>query len=393
MRVLQLGKFYPIRGGVEKVMWDLTRGLDGRGVRTDMLCARLPRDPVDYSDREMVLPSGDSFFPEGTVILGMGSSSRIVCVPAVKKVAATMISPAMVKTLRKMLRRASSEGDPYDVIHVHHPDPMAALALRLSGWKGKVVLHYHSDILKQKGLMKLYRPLQDWLLQRADIIVGTSPVYIAESPYLARYQDKTACLPIGIEPLVADGRIVSSIRSRYPGKKIVWSLGRMVGYKGYEYLVGALKYLPEEYVLVLGGDGPLMPDLARQAEEDGVAGRIDFVGRVSKEDCAAYYGACDVFALSSIWRTEAFAIVQIEAMSLGKPVVSTRIPGSGVSWVNQDGVSGRTVPVCDSKALAEAIEQVVSDAARFSKGAAGRFEECFTFGKMVSGCISIYENL
>jgi len=393
MRVLQLGKFYPIRGGVEKVMWDLTRGLGDRGIRVDMLCAKLPSDPVDYTDKAMAIPFAGPEFPEGTMTLKLGKNARVICVPALRKVAATMISPAMIRALRAMVRVASKEGQPYDIVHVHHPDPMAALALRLSGWKGKVVLHYHSDILKQKGLMKLYKPLQEWLLRRADLIVGTTPVYVTESPYLALYQKKITYLPIGVEPLRCDETAALKIRSKYPGKKIVWSLGRLVGYKGYEYLVGAVKYLPQDYVLVIGGEGPLLGDLEKKALSDKVSDRVHFIGRVSPQDCSALYGACDVFALSSIWRTEAFGIVQIEAMSLGKPVVSTRIPGSGVSWVNRDGVSGRTVPTCDSKALADAIVEVAEHYDAFSEGARKRFEDKFTFGKMIDGCISIYEKL
>ena len=91
-----------------------------------------------------------------------------ICLKAWKKVAATMICPAMIGWMRSHCRE-------YDIVHVHHPDPMACLALRLSGFKGRVVLHWHSDILKQKGLLKLYLPLQRWLIRRADRIVGTTP--------------------------------------------------------------------------------------------------------------------------------------------------------------------------------------------------------------------------
>lgn len=377
MKVLQLGKFYPIRGGVEKVMWDLTKGLGASGVKADMLCAVLGSDN----------PSG------GVMELEIGPGARAVCVPAWCKLAATMISPAMCRMLRRMIRRAAESGEPYDIVHVHHPDPMAALALMLSGWKGRVVLHYHSDILRQKGLMKLYLPLQNWLLRRADIIVGTSPVYVAESPFLKRFRDKTTYLPIGVEPLMADSAAVSEIRSRHAGKKIIWSLGRLVGYKGFGYLVGAVKYLPEDYVLVIGGEGPLLQELEDRAAMDGVSDRVEFVGRLDDEERAAWFAACDVFALSSIWRTEAFAIVQVEAMSLGKPVVSTRIPGSGVGWVNEDGRSGITVPVCDSEALAGAIMEVCGSREKYGSGAAARYAEMFTFGKMISGCMAMYEDM
>lgn len=94
-----------------------------------------------------------------------------------------MLSPAMIFRLRKINKE-------YDIIHIHHPDPMACLALFLSGYKGPVVLHWHSDILKQKMLLKLYSPLQNWLLRRAKVIVGTTPVYVQESPFWKTYSAK-----------------------------------------------------------------------------------------------------------------------------------------------------------------------------------------------------------
>ena len=128
MKVLQLGKFYPIRGGVEKVMWDLTRGLSERGITCDMLCATLKSDPVDPPDQARCTVT-----PEGKVIR-FNDSGRVICVPALAKKAATMLSPAMIR----WMRRHAAE---YDLIHIHHPDPMAALALRLSGYRGRVILH------------------------------------------------------------------------------------------------------------------------------------------------------------------------------------------------------------------------------------------------------------
>lgn len=149
----------------------------------------------------------------------------------------------------------------YDIIHVHHPDPMACIALFLSGYKGKVVLHWHSDIQKQKVLLKFYQPLQEWLLKRADLILGTSPVYLAESPCLQSVQGKTRCLPIGVEPMRPQAERVAAIREKYPCKKIVFSLGRLVAYKGYEYLIEAARFLDDDYVLLIGGTGPLKAEL------------------------------------------------------------------------------------------------------------------------------------
>ena len=377
MRILQLGKFYPIRGGVEKVMWDLTRGLSERGVECDMLCASLPSGGTDPQDAFMEQPDGSlRFNPRG----------RVFRVKALAKKAATMISPDMIGWLRR------HKAD-YDIIHVHHPDPMAALALRLSGFRGKVVLHWHSDIVSQKFLLLLYRPLQDWLVGRADIIVGTSPAYIASSPWLKDVQQKCTSVPIGIKPMDFDKTASEAVRGRFPGKVILLSVGRLVPYKGYPVLIRAMKHLPGRYQLVIVGSGPLRNELEELMDSENLRDRICIEGYLSERDLSACYGACDIFVLSSIMKTEAFGIVQIEAMSCGKPVVATEIPGSGVSWVNEDGVSGRNVPPGDPALLAGAIEDVAAKYREFSEGARSRFEAMFREEKMINSILKIYETL
>lgn len=370
MKVLQLGKFYPIQGGVEKVMFDLLDGLSNKGILCDMLCAN-----ADVG--------------EPTRIIRHNKFSEIICTKTQCKKFATMVSLQMITLLRKI----SSD---YDIIHIHHPDPMAALALFLSGYKGKVVLHWHSDILKQKFLLKFFMPLQNWLIRRADLIVGTTPVYVAQSPHLKKAQNKCTYLPIGIEPIAYDENKVLLLKDKFKGKKIIFSLGRLVDYKGYKYLVDAAKYLPDNYVVLIGGSGPLKSALQKQIEHDDLRGKVILLGRISDEELPTYYGACDLYCLPSIMKTEAFAIVQIEAMSCGKPIVATKIPESGVSWVNADGESGLNVPVKDSKALASAIERILNDRnlyLQLAKGAKERFNHLFLKEKMVDECIGKYESL
>ncbi len=177
----------------------------------------------------------------------------------------------------------------------------------------------------------------------------------------------------------------------------MFSLGRLVGYKGYRYLVEAAKYLPDEYEIVIGGKGPLHDELQAAADEvnamEGCAS-VRLIGFVSDEELPGWFHRCKLFVLSSIWRTEAFAIVQVEAMSCGKPVVATKIPGSGVSWVNEDGYSGINVPVENARALADAILKICSDDevyAGFCGRARRRYEDCFTYDRMIEGCLELYE--
>lgn len=381
MKVLQLGKFYPIRGGVEKVMWDLTRGLSERGVDCTMLCATLRDDPVDAPDQGRCRET-----PEGREIR-FNDHGRVVCVPALAKKAATMLSPAMVR----WMRRHASE---YDLVHIHHPDPMAALALWLSGYKGLVILHWHSDILSQKFLLALYRPLQTWLLGRANRILGTTPIYVRESPDLRDVQGKIGYVPIGIEPVIFEENAVRELRNRYKGRKIVVSLGRLVPYKGYSTLIDAAALLDADYQVLIGGMGPLRESLQAQIDALGIQDRVQLLGYVPDEGVPVLYGACDVFVLSSVMKTEAFGIVQIEAMSCGRPVVATRIPGSGTAWVNEHSVSGLNVRPGDADALADAIRQICADEEtyrHYSEGARRRFETLFTFDKMINSVLKEYE--
>ena len=363
MKVLQLGKFYPIFGGVEKVMYDLTTGLG-----CDMLCA-----------------SADKRREFNTVSLDGGGC--ILVAPTLFKAAGTMIAPKMVSWLKRHAKE-------YDLIDIHHPDPMAGLALRLSRFKGKVILHWHSDIIGKGVFRFLYKPIQNWLVRRADKIVGTTPVYISESPDLKDVQDKTTFVPIGIEPLHPEGESVEKIRQEFIGKKLVFSLGRLIPYKGYEHLIRAASYLPDDYSVVIGGSGPLRDRLQDEIDRLGLSGKVALAGYMEDKDLPAWFAAADVFVLPSVTKNEAFGIVQIEAMSVGTPVVATKIPGSGVSWVNEDGVSGLNVETRNPKALANAVVAITKDEITrkaFSDGAKQRYECLFGKDMMINKITELYE--
>ena len=368
MRILQLGKFYPITGGVEKVMFDIVEGMSEReDMHCDMLCAS-----KDWYGK--------------TVQINL---ANIICTPTWVKAFATMISPEMVIRLRRIKKN-------YEIIQIHHPDPMAALALWLSGYKRKVILHWHADILKQKLALRFYKPLLDWLIRRADIIVGTTPKYLEASPFLQDKSLKKVCIPIGIDAVSYDIEKVKLLRSKHEGKKIIFSLGRLVEYKGYEYLVDAARYLPDDYVVLIGGSGPLKGSLTGLIMQNALQEKVRLLGRISDEDLPTYYAACDVYVMSSIWKTEAFGIVQIEAMSCGKPVVATKIPGSGVDWVNEDGVSGINVEPMNGKAIANAVIHILSDKERyaeFSKGSKERYEKLFRKEAMINSFSDLYKSL
>ena len=369
MKILQLGKFYPIRGGVEKVMYDITLGLSERGIRCDMLCASTEDHPQED--------------------IKLNEYATVFVIKTSLKVAATMLAPAMITRLRKIAHQ-------YDIIHIHHPDPMATLVLYLAGYKGKVLLHWHSDILKQKTLLKLYKPLQNWLINRANLIVGTTPVYVEQSEFLKNQQDKIDYIPIGVLPLVSNQNTVKRIRNENIDKTLVFSLGRLVEYKGYEYLIKSAKYLPDNYKIVIGGKGPLKNELENLIVENNLQDKVQLLGFLSDEDAYAYFEASHMFVLSSIMKTEAFAIVQIEAMSCGKPVVTAEIPGSGVSWVNKNNSSGLICEIKNSEDLAKKINLIGDNAElyqKLSEGATDRFATYFHRDVMIDKAVKLYSQL
>ena len=188
----------------------------------------------------------------------------------------------------------------------------------------------------------------------------------------------------------ADG---TALRKRYPCEVMVLSVGRLVPYKGYRYLVEAAALLPDDWKVVIGGSGPLQEELQGQITSLGLEGKVIMPGYLADNQLPAWFAACDVFVLGSIMKTEAFGIVQIEAMSCGKPVVTTRIPGSGTSWVNAEGESGLTVAPEDAPALAAALQEAAARREQLGEGARNRFLRLFTTEKMIEKIKEIYEEL
>jgi rhamnosyl/mannosyltransferase len=373
MNVLHLCKFYhPVPGGIETVVRDIAQGLTRRRWSVDVLCANTVRETaVDRDGAVSVVRAGS---------LGL--------------VASTSMAPALVTQL---LRQPA-----HDVVHAHLPDPMTNLALLIARPRAKLVLHWHSDIVKQKLLLKLYAPLQNWLMRRADAIIATSPPYAESSPWLRRFADRIHFVPCGIvDPLAGVDeavlqRQVAAIKAQHAGKRIVFALGRMTYYKGFEVLVEAASRLPEDVVVLIGGHGELLEPLRAKARAHGVADKVLFIGKVPDETLAAHYQAASAFCLPSLLRSEAFGVVLVEAMSHALPIVATEIPGSGVPWVNQHGVTGFNAQPGDPVSLAAALCRLLDDpagAARMGRNGRRRFEEHFTIDRMIDAVETVYTRI
>ncbi len=367
MKVLHLGKYYPpFSGGVETVTFNLVEGINQHGIICDVLCAN------DRAHTIVEKSNGYTIYRAG--ILGHWFS--------------TPFSYKLIKVLFKIK-------DQYDIIHVHLPNPMAVFAVFLLRPKSKLILHWHSDIIKQKYLLKLYLPLQKWILRRAYLIVGTTAKYVECSYQLKDVLDKTIIVPLGVDynMLSINKTLSEEIKHKYSGKNIVFTLGRHVYYKGFEYLIHAAKYLTDDYVILIGGKGKDTDKFRLMIKALNLNNRVVLLGHLSDEEVGAYFNACDVSCLPSIAKSEAFGVVLIEAMALGKPIVATDLDGSGVSWVNQNGVTGWNVPIMDSVALSDALKNLFSDKDQYQKmseNCKSRYNQVFTVKCMVDAFLKIY---
>jgi rhamnosyl/mannosyltransferase len=232
------------------------------------------------------------------------------------------------------------------------------------------VVTYHSDIVRQKVLGPLVSPLTHALLRRAHAIIASSPRYAASSPVLRGHAERVRVLPFGIDAAEfqqADPAEVARIRAAH-GPRIVFAAGRLVYYKGFDVLIRAMRAVDAR--LLIAGDGPLRDELRTLAAEAGVADRVTLLGAVP--DLRPYYHAADVFTLPAVARSEAFGIVQMEAMACGVPVVNTSLD-TGVPFVSPHGQTGLTVPPGDVSALAAALTTLLDDPGlRGRMGQAGR---------------------
>jgi rhamnosyl/mannosyltransferase len=363
-RIVHVGKFYPpFMGGIE--------------THLETLCMQLR-----YRFDVQVIVSNDRREAQRDVRAG---------IPVTRLATPFSITSAPVSPSLAAAVNASGA----DLVHVHLPHPAAVLGLLASGYRGPLVVTYHSDVVRQRLMSALFHPLLHLLLRRASAILVTSPNYLATSPVLAAHRSRCRVIPYGISlerfGAPRDPR-VPALRVRF-GPRLVLAVGRLVYYKGFDVLLQAMAAVDGRLVLI--GDGPLRGALEARVAESGLRDKVVFLGELQNEDAAPYFEAADVFVLPSIARSEAFGIVQLEAMASGTPVVNTRLD-SGVPWVSQDGQTGLTVPVGDCDALAAAINRVLSDealGARLGAGGRARVQEEFGDVRMGDRIAAVYQDV
>jgi rhamnosyl/mannosyltransferase len=366
MHILQIYKdYFPVLGGIENHVRDLSEELARRGHHVTVLVTSLDQHTITEQPQP------------GLTVIKAARSLHL---------ASTPLSLAMLQIARGLRP---------DLVHLHFPYPPGDLAVRALPGRTPLVVTYHSDIVRQRALLQTYRPLLELTLRRAARILPTSPNYLVSSPFLRRHAARCAVVPLGIDAdrfAQTDPRRVASIRARYDAPLVLF-VGRLRYYKGLHILLDAMPGVRGE--LLIGGSGPERPRLERQAAQLGIAERVHFLGDIPDDQLPALFQAADVFAMPAHLRAEALGLAQIEALASGLPCVSTEL-GTGTSFANRHGTTGLVVPPNDAPALAAALNTLLSDPdLRQRFGAAGRqrVTELFTRTHMVDSIEAIYRDV
>ena len=366
MHILQIYKdYFPVLGGIENHVRDLSEALAARGHRITVLVTSM----------------------DGCTTTAQPQPGLMV-IKAARRVhlASTPLSLAMLQIARSQHP---------DLVHLHFPYPPGDLAAMALPQRTPLVITYHSDIVRQRALLQAYRPLLELTLQRAARILPTSPNYMVSSTFLRRHAARCAVVPLGIDAdrfARADPRRVARIRARYDAPLALF-IGRLRYYKGLHILLDAMPSVRGQ--LLIGGSGPERERLERQATQLGIAERVHFLGDIPDDELPALFQAADVFVMPAHLRAEALGLAQIEALASGLPCVSTEL-GTGTSFANLHGETGLVVPPGDAPALAAALNTLLADAdlrRRFGAAGRARVAALFTRAHMVDSVEAIYADV
>lgn len=353
-RVLHvLRSYYPDSdGGIERTVEHLSAATRRHGVRNHVFAlSPVPeKRPIRYS---------------GTAV---HQQQRHI------ELASCSMSLTTLGRFRALARRA-------DIVHYHFPWPFADLLHLLRATDRPALLTYHSDIVRQRRIEPLYRPLMWAFLGRMQAIVATSHDYAASSPVLRQVPDnRLRVIPIGLdETLYRSPREATIQRWRERlGEGFFLFVGVMRYYKGLHILLQALRKYRHRVVIV--GTGNKENELRQLAADYGVADRVTFTGYLPDDDKQALLYLARAMVFPSHLRSEAFGVSLIEAAMAGRPMVTTDL-GTGTGFVNQHGETGMVVPPGDPEALGEALERLACDpdlAQRLGNGARRRYEQRLT---------------
>lgn len=296
---------------------------------------------------------------------------RVVRVPVLLRISKGVIMPTLGLTASRMVKEN-------DVVHLHLPQfDAAGFAWRGRQHKKATVITYHCDLLMPKGIFNWVVNQVVHLMNRlaasfTDRIVAYTEDYATHSPYLSSYKEKIEVInPPVVMPDVS-AEIIERFRQEHnpqDNHPVIGMAARFATEKGVEVLLNAseeiLRDFPQAKFWFAGpyenimGERHYFERLRPKIEMLQQAGHWKFLGLLSPQVMAAFYPNLDILTIPSLNSTESFGLVQIEAMMNNVPVISSNLPGVRQPVLRHQ--MGRVIPIGDSKALAQAVRELVEE--------------------------------
>ena len=367
MKILQTNKLYPPHlGGIENVIRDIAESLaTDNNFQSDVL--------VCQGKGQRVVENMNS-----VKVYRAASFGRLFSLP---------ISFDYFRLFKKVVKDC-------DLLLIHHPYPLASLARFLFLNKKKpVAVWYHSDIVRQKLFYKLVYPFLYLDLKAAKVIFVSSHRLAEKSKLLSKFLDKCRVIPFAVDLNLyqTEYRLeVVDLKNKYG--RFMLAVGRLVYYKGYLNLLEAMKTAPGKLLII--GTGPLEAEMRQFIVDNNLSERVIIIAS-HPANLIPYYQTCEFLVFPSSARSEAFGLVQIEAMACGKPVINTDLE-TGVPEVSVNQETGLTVSVGNAKQLSSAIKSLWEDnelLLKLSNGAKNRAETNFSKDKFQTDLKSNLINL
>lgn len=312
-------------GGAEHLMVDLLPRLQERGLQAEL--AVFDGTPTDFMT---------ALESEGIPIHALGMGVR------------AMHSPCCIPALRRLMRQ-------FDIVHTHNTPSQYFVAIASMGMKlaPKLVTTEHSTMNRRRSSF-LFRHLDKWMYGRYNKIIGVSdsttlsllnylhglqqPITINNGIAVDAFHHATAAQDI-MEAFGQNKRLVMSAAFRYP--------------KDHETVIRALHLLPDDYHLLLAGDGNRRKIVEEFGAQEQLSQRVHFLG--NRNDVANVLKAADVIVMSS--RYEGLSLSSLEGLASGRPVVASDVPGLREIVGN----AGILFPQGDAQALAKTILALEED--------------------------------
>jgi glycosyltransferase involved in cell wall biosynthesis len=355
-RVLHVCKVYlPTKGGVQRVVQLIT------GLLKDF-------------DHHILTTGNDGAITEqqlgNTLVSRCRSFGQLASMP---------IAPSLVLKLIREFKK-------HQLIAIHYPFPLADLGTLFCLSRVPIVVHWHSNIVAQRYLRWLVAPITLLMLIRASAIVVTDPAMLKNSFWLRLFKKKIRFIPYGIEQL---NTTVTPL-AEAPFFVLV---GRHVSYKGMDIAMRALQHCQARLKII--GNGPLFDRHEQLAADLALGQRIEFIRYADDVELNNQLANSIGLVVSSNLESEAFALVQLEAMRIGKPVINTSL-NSSVPSVARNEIEALTVPPNDALALGLAMQKLLDQPTLAQNlGAAGkqRFEARFLARQFRDAVNALYKSV